>query len=98
MKPVQEVFLETQFDDELAARQARDNRAAQLQAQGLLCTCEDLYTVDGYRVFLVVATEVDPEGSQVSSGTEGQSRPVKLSDAGNGNAPLKRQPLKPMIR
>jgi hypothetical protein len=57
MKPIQDVFLETQWGDEETARQARDDRAAQLQAQGLVCNCENLYTVDGYRVFLVEATE-----------------------------------------
>lgn len=57
MSMTQEVFLETAWEDAEAARQARDDRAAQLQAQGLICTCETLATVDGRLVFVVVATE-----------------------------------------
>jgi hypothetical protein len=60
MALIQETFLETDWDDEVAARNARNARATQLQEQGLVCTCEDLYNVMGYRVFLVVATEAEP--------------------------------------
>jgi hypothetical protein len=53
----QEVFLETTWEDAEAARQARDDRAAQLEAQGWVCTCETLATVEGRLVFVVVATD-----------------------------------------
>jgi hypothetical protein len=53
----QEVFLETAWEDAEAARQARDDRAAQLEAQGLVCSCETLATVEGRLVFVVVATD-----------------------------------------
>jgi hypothetical protein len=79
MKPVQEVFLETEWGDEDAARQARDDRASELQAQGLMCNCENLYTVDGYRVFLVEATEADLEDAP-SGRRERYSSPTKRSD------------------
>jgi hypothetical protein len=59
MKPIQETFLETDWDDEASARAARDARATELQAQGLVCSCENLYNVMGYRVFLLEATEMD---------------------------------------
>ncbi len=55
MAEVQEIFLETEWDDEHAARQARDDRATQLQAEGYMTTCENLWTVNGQRVFLVEA-------------------------------------------
>jgi hypothetical protein len=61
MKAIQDVFLETEWGDEDTACQARDARAAELQAQGLICNCENLYTVNGYRVFLVEATEAELE-------------------------------------
>lgn len=68
MKSIQETFLETDWDDEEAARQARDDRADQLQAEGLICTRENLYNVAGYRVFLVEAKEAEPiESSRRSS-------------------------------
>jgi hypothetical protein len=87
MKPVQEVFLETEWGDEDAARQARDNRASELQAQGLICNCENLYNVDGYRVFLVEATEANlddtPSGrrERYSSPTKRSDRPVPRSSS-----------------
>jgi len=60
MKPIQETFLETDWDDEVTSRAARDARVEQLQDQGLLCTCENLYNVLGYRVFLLEAREAEP--------------------------------------
>jgi hypothetical protein len=59
MKTIQETFLETDWDDEETARAARDARAEELQAQGLICTRENLYNVSGYRVFLVEAREAE---------------------------------------
>ncbi len=52
---IQEVFLESDWQDEDEARAARDGRAEQLQAQGFVCICENLFTVAGQRVFLLAA-------------------------------------------
>jgi hypothetical protein len=57
MKLIQETFLETDWEDEATARAERDARAEQLQAQGLVCTREDLDNVRGDRVFLLEAAE-----------------------------------------
>lgn len=56
IQPIQEAFLENSWDEEDAARHQQDQRFAQLQASGLDCKKENLYTVDGRRVFLVTAT------------------------------------------
>jgi hypothetical protein len=62
---IQEVFLETDWDEVSQARAARDERAAQLQAQGFTCSCSNLYrATDGRRVFLVEAES--PEDQQES--------------------------------
>jgi hypothetical protein len=98
MKPVQEVFLETEWGDEDAARQARDDRASELQAQGLICNCENLYTVDGYRVFLVEATEANlddvPSGrrDRYSSPTKRVDRPVPRSSSSEQEDPVEHPP------
>lgn len=61
MKPMEETFLELDWDGEEEARQARDARAKELQAQGLVCTLENLYNaVNGRRVFIVIATKNEP--------------------------------------
>ncbi len=52
---IQEIFLESEWQDEDEARTARDGRVEQLQAQGFVCTCENLFTVFGQRVFLLTA-------------------------------------------
>lgn len=60
MKPIQETFLELDWEDADEARQARDARAEELQAQGLVCVLENLYNaVDGRQVFMVIATEAE---------------------------------------
>ncbi|PSN17590.1 hypothetical protein C7271_16930 [filamentous cyanobacterium CCP5] len=66
MSLIQETFLETDWEEAEQAREARDQRAAQLEAQGLICSCSTLYRVnDGYRVFLVEAqTPEDEEESR----------------------------------
>jgi hypothetical protein len=90
MSAVQETFLEIEWGGEEEARHARDQRAAQLQEQGLVCTCENLYNVYGYRVFTVEATEATPietspefnrDAKQVSlrGNRSGSSRPNKES-------------------
>lgn len=62
---IQDVFLEIDWDYPEEAQAARDQRAAQLQAQGLSCRCLTLYRPnDGTRVFLVEAQE--PEQIEVT--------------------------------
>lgn len=83
MKPIQEVFLEIAWDSEEAARQARDARAVELQTQGLVCVCENLYNVvNGRRVFLVIATEAEKlepfdtqESNRIVPRSKGSERP-----------------------
>ncbi len=59
-KVIQEVFLELEWNDEAEARNARDQRAQELQQQGYLCVYENLFTVYGYRVFLLKASLPEP--------------------------------------
>ncbi|MBD1909417.1 MULTISPECIES: hypothetical protein [unclassified Leptolyngbya] len=58
---IQEVFIESPWEDESIARQRRDERYGELAAAGLDCRRENLYTVDGRRVFLVIATPAEEE-------------------------------------
>jgi hypothetical protein len=61
---LQTVYREIDFDDEQMARQERDARLAELEAQGMECVAENLYNaLDGRRVFTLLATppvSVDP--------------------------------------
>jgi hypothetical protein len=60
MTVIQETFLETDWEDAAQARAARDQRVDELQAQGLVCTCETLYRItDGYQVFFLEARDPD---------------------------------------
>jgi hypothetical protein len=56
MNSFSEVFRELDFEDAAEARQQRDLRLAQLQERGLVCVGENLYHVEGWRVFTLVAT------------------------------------------
>jgi hypothetical protein len=85
MKPIQETFLELDWEDADEARQARDTRAEELQDQGLACVLENLYNaVDGRQVFTVTATEAEKidvvrtsNSDRGGSRTEGsKSRPL----------------------
>jgi hypothetical protein len=66
-KSIQEVFLELEWNDEAEARQARDQRAAELQQQGYLCVYENLFTVYGHRVFLLKASLPEPVEAAATS-------------------------------
>ncbi len=62
-KMIEEVFVETCWEDEAIARQRRDARRAELEAMGLKCRSEDCYRITDWRwVFVVIAEtpEVDP--------------------------------------
>ncbi len=61
MSSIQEVFLETDWDDAAQARQKRDERILDLQATGLVCVGHDLYNiVNGRRVFVLAASSPSP--------------------------------------
>jgi hypothetical protein len=65
MSLIQEIFLETDWEDVEQAQAACDERASQLRAEGHTCTCTTLYRInDGRRVFLLEAQHpdsLDPE-------------------------------------
>ncbi|MBD3885682.1 hypothetical protein IFO70_28630 [Phormidium tenue FACHB-886] len=63
---LQEVFLENDWEDAAHARQCRDARIEELQTQGFVCSAENLWTVQGYRVYLLVATRDAPDIAQAS--------------------------------
>lgn len=58
---IQEVFIESAWEDAGTAQQRRDERYQELESTGLDCQRENLYTVDGRRVFLVTAIPVEPD-------------------------------------
>lgn len=64
---IQEVFVESTWEDASTARQRRDERSKELEATGLECCRETLYTLDGRCVFLVTATPVEPEPPPATS-------------------------------
>lgn len=62
---IQEVFLESDWEEAAQARAARDERATQLQAKGLNCSCITLYRItDGRKVFLVEAQTPEDEEAE----------------------------------
>jgi hypothetical protein len=75
---ISEVFCEFDYDDAAIARQHRETRLLELEAQGMICTREDLYRVDGRRVFLLTATPSTKErliDDPVSSTSPSRPRP-----------------------
>jgi hypothetical protein len=80
MTPIQEVFLEIDWEDATTARSRRDARMVELQSQGFVCNPENLYTVDGYRVFVLVATTPEPEGIEREERPRSSDRPRSRSD------------------
>lgn len=60
MSLIQEIFLETDWEEVEHAQAACDERATQLRAEGHDCTCTTLYRItDGRRVFLLEAQHPD---------------------------------------
>jgi hypothetical protein len=56
-----EIFPEKEFETESLARQYRDDRLAQLQAQGYDCSVENLQTIHtGHWVFVLHISEAGP--------------------------------------
>ncbi|WP_035986028.1 hypothetical protein [Leptolyngbya sp. KIOST-1] len=60
MSLIQEIFLESDWDEVEQAQAACDERATRLRAEGHTCTCTTLYRItDGRRVFLLEAQHPD---------------------------------------
>ncbi|MFQ4138831.1 hypothetical protein PGN35_021205 [Nodosilinea sp. PGN35] len=60
MSLIQEIFLETDWEEVEQAQAACDERANQLRGEGHTCTCTTLYRItDGRRVFLLEAQHPD---------------------------------------
>lgn len=86
MPLIQETFVETDWEEPTEAREARDQRAAQLQAQGWLCNCTTLYRItDGRRVYLLEARE--PE--QVDLDDRPRKKAAPRRSAPNGEKRLR---------
>ncbi len=62
MPTTSEAFLPPEWDEFESAISQRDQKAAQLSAQGLVCTCRTLYRItDGMPVYVVEASKPEPE-------------------------------------
>ncbi len=79
MSSIQEVFLETDWDDAAQARQKRDERIVELQSTGLVCVGQDLYNIlNGRRVFALAASPPSPvEPSRVETSKPRSLRPQR---------------------
>lgn len=77
---IEEVFIENSWEDEGVARQRRDDRYEELSAAGLDCRRENLYTVDGRRVFLVIATPAEEKSLPSPTAREKPTAPRLRSD------------------
>ena len=74
MPTLRQAFLPTAWDECESAIAQRDQSAAQLRAQGWVCTCLTLYRVtDGMPVYVV---EASPASLDV--GRERSSRPARV--------------------
>ncbi|MCY7281983.1 MAG: hypothetical protein LH679_00795 [Cyanobacteria bacterium CAN_BIN43] len=58
---ISEVFCELDFEDAEEARRRRNQRILELQDQGMTCTAENLYHVDGNQVYLLTAEVINPQ-------------------------------------
>lgn len=78
-----EIFPEKEFETESLARQSRDDRLAQLQAQGYDCSVENLQTIHtGHWVFVLRISEADSTQAPEDVPLAERSKPspkVKLS-------------------
>jgi hypothetical protein len=74
---ISEVFCEVDFEDAEEARLRRNQRIVELQKQGMVCTAENLYRVDGKRVYLLTS---EMPSSQVR-GIEDQTPRLKAKKA-----------------
>jgi hypothetical protein len=88
MQPISEAFLESSWEDAPTACEARDLRAAQLDAVGYDCDCLNLWNVEGYRVYVVTAEPAPSTHSQSNS----SERPYRnrLGGSSSSNRPVRR--------
>jgi hypothetical protein len=93
MHPLEELFLESDWKSIAAARQHRDQRLSELQAQGYVCEAENLYTIDtGRRVFLVRATPPDSQSKAPKDRTTPADPLPTRAEASHPEPERKRQP------
>jgi hypothetical protein len=84
MAIISEAFSELDWDEPEMAQQQRDQRLAELTAQGMICSTELLYRIsDGRRVYVVTAESPEPEQSE---GYRGRSNRT------GGDRPRRRPP------
>jgi hypothetical protein len=95
---IAEAFLEQSWDDAGAARVARDDRAAQLQAAGYECTCSDLWNVAGYRVYVLSAQPIaeakrviPSSAASLERGNNGRDSRSRRSDINKQQRPARRR-------
>jgi hypothetical protein len=69
---ISEVFCEVDFKGAEEARLRRNQRIVELQGHGMACTAENLYRVDGKRVYLLTAEVINSPGQK---GEETTPRP-----------------------
>jgi hypothetical protein len=98
MNTISEVFRELDFDDATAARQQRDQRLAELQNQGMVCVGENLYHVEGWRVFTLVATPTARQISQPESASVRASRRASSLRSAAGEEPKTQRKGRPQPR
>lgn len=95
---IQEVYVESTWHDAAALQRQRDERYRALEASGYACERQDLYRVDGLRVFLVSATLAEQSAAATeTTGTNSLavSRLHSARAAGAGQAtpaPRRRSP------
>lgn len=78
MQPIQEIFLELDYDELEEALAARRTRLEELQSQGLICKAENLYNGSGHRVLILNASEPTPMVDPAErSDRRRQSRPTR---------------------
>lgn len=81
MAVISEAFSELDWDDPEMAQQHRDQRLAELTAQGFVCSAELLYRInDGRRVYVVTAESAEPEpqeGYRGRGNRSGSDRPKR---------------------
>ncbi len=96
--PIAEAFSEQTWEDADAAKNARDDRAAQLQAAGYECICSNLWNVAGYRVYVVSAEPVveakrviPTAGAAAVRDSSGRSNNPRHSSAARQQRPTRRR-------
>ncbi|MCU0569617.1 MAG: hypothetical protein MUF49_23960 [Oculatellaceae cyanobacterium Prado106] len=76
-----EVFLELDFEDAEEAQRQRDLRMEVLQAEGWVCTPENLYRVDGKRVYLLTADMPSTQEDKADHSPRRKTKPTRSDHA-----------------